>query len=430
MMKKNLEISKKFDHYITEEKIDRICTSKEDKEVAEKVEHKFNWLDPKTVLERFPLLLTNYERQEILTFSKIYYIGSSKMSYRKISGDPLCNFGYDDREDYYISLPHDHINYRYEILTVLGKGSYGEVLKVFDHKTGQFAAMKIIRNDKRFLHQSKREVKILQHLLREDQSNTANVIHIENNFIFRRHMCIVFELLSLNLYELVKKNNFRGLKLSVVKRFAHSVAVGLSLVHRKQIIHGDLKPENVLLQQYGRTGVKIIDFGSSVYTDGKLMAYAQSRFYRAPEVILGCHYDTAVDMWSFGCLLAELVLGQPLLPGHDEEDQLALIVELLGRPPASLLARARNRGQTTAQPRPMTRGPPGSRSLQLLLSPYVRQEEERLMIDLITRCLDWQPRDRLTAEQALTHPWLASLSPSHCVSTRKYFHSVQNSVQT
>ena len=150
-------------------------------------------------------------------------------------------------------------------------------------------------------------------------------------------MCIVFELMSLNLFDLVKSNKFRGMKLSVIKKFAQSIARALSFVHRKKIIHGDLKPENVLLQQYGRTGVKVIDFGSSVYTDGKLLTYVQSRFYRAPEVILGCHYDTAVDMWSFGCLLAELVSGQPLLPGRDEEDQLDRIVELLGPPPPSLL---------------------------------------------------------------------------------------------
>ena len=103
--------------------------------------------------------------------------------------------------------------------------------------------------------------------------------------------------MSLNLFDLVKSNKFKGMKLSVIKKFAQSIARALSFVHRKRIIHGDLKPENVLLQQYGRTGVKVIDFGSSVYTDGKLLTYVQSRFYRAPEVILGLHYDTR---WTCG----------------------------------------------------------------------------------------------------------------------------------
>ena len=150
------------------------------------------------------------------------------------------------------------------------------------------------------------------------------------------------------------------------------------------------------------------------------MIYVQSRFYRAPEVILECRYDTAVDIWSFGCLLAELVLGQPLLPGRDEEDQLAMMIEMLGSPPGSLLARSRDRGSrfiscTTGQPRylmrrgSVSRGPPASRNIEQVLAPFIKQEQDSLVIDFIKRCLHWDPALRLTADQALGHPWLASL---------------------
>ena len=423
LVKRNMEISKKLHNVETKNIFQKICTSKEDLTMIDEIseEEISKWIDPQSALEQFLPLLSNYERKEILNFSKIFFIGSSKMKNNKISGDfPIGNFGFDDMENYYMALPHDHIGYRYEILKVLGKGSFGQVLKVYDHKTGEFAALKIIRNDKRFLHQAKREVKILEHLLREDTSNTANVVHIKNNFIFRGHMCIVFELMSLNLYELVKKNKFRGMKVGVVRKFAYSIAIALSLVHRKQIIHGDLKPENVLLKKYGMTGIKLIDFGSSCYTEGKLMIYVQSRFYRAPEVILECRYDTAVDIWSFGCLVAELVLGQPLLPGRDEDDQLALMMELLGSPPASLLGRSRDRGSrfiscTTGQPRylmrrgPVSRGAPASRNIEQVLAPFIKQDQDGLVIDFIKRCLHWDPALRLTADQALGHPWLASL---------------------
>ena len=423
LVNRKMEISKKLHNVETKNIFQKICTSKEDLTMIDEIseEEISKWIEPQTALEQFLPLLSNYERKEILNFSKIFFIGSSKMKNNKISGDfPIGNFGFDDMENYYMALPHDHIGYRYEILKVLGKGSFGQVLKVYDHKTGEFAALKIIRNDKRFLHQAKREVKILEHLLREDTSNTANVVHIKNNFIFRGHMCIVFELMSLNLYELVKKNKFRGMKVGVVRKFAYSIAIALSLVHRKQIIHGDLKPENVLLKKYGMTGIKLIDFGSSCYTEGKLMIYVQSRFYRAPEVILECRYDTAVDIWSFGCLVAELVLGQPLLPGRDEDDQLALMMELLGSPPASLLGRSRDRGSrfiscTTGQPRylmrrgAVSRGAPASRNIEQVLAPFIKQDQDGLVIDFIKRCLHWDPALRLTADQALGHPWLASL---------------------
>ena len=85
-----------------------------------------------------------------------------------------------------------HVAYRYKILRVLGKGYFGQVLEVYDHKTKQYATLKIVRNERRFLQQANTEVKILEQLLREDQANTANVVHIKNSFVFRNHACIDF----------------------------------------------------------------------------------------------------------------------------------------------------------------------------------------------------------------------------------------------
>lgn len=381
-------------------------------------EEKTAWMNPEKVLGLYRNTLTQFERYEILHYSKVYYIGSLVFD-NKISGEfsRQSNYGYDDKDGSYNVVLHDHIAYRYEVLKILGRGSFGQVVKAYDHKSKGFVALKIIRNDRRFLHQAKKEVKILEHLLLEDKNDTGNIVHIKNSFIFRSHMCIVFELMSLNLYELVKKNNFRGFRIQLVKNFAYSIACALDIVHKNRIIHGDLKPENVLLKHYGRSGIKVIDFGSSCYTEGKLLTYVQSRFYRAPEVILGLHYDTAVDIWSFGCLLAELVLGYPALPGHNEEDQMALIMEMLGLPPHHLLMASRDRGSrffscTTGQPRYLmrpdreARGPPGSRDLALLLTPLLREEQDFLMIDFIKRCLQWDPRQRITAGMALRHPWL------------------------
>jgi len=379
---------------------------------------KFTWMNPKKVLGLYYNSLTPFERHEILNYNKVYFIGS-KVFYEKISGE----FGFDDLDGCYKFVLHDHIGYRYEVIKILGRGSFGQVVKAYDHKLKEFVALKIVRNDARFFHQAKKEVKILEHLLREDKKDEANIVHIKNSLIFRNHMCIVFELMSINLYELAKKHNFRGFKIQLVKNFAISISSALNLVHKNQIIHGDLKPENILLKHNGRPNIKVIDFGSSVFTDWNLLSYVQSRFYRAPEVILGCHYDTAVDIWSFGCLLAELVLGYPLLPGYNEDDQMALIIEMLGMPPHHLLLGTQDRGSRffsclTGQPRYMmrlgletdeecsARGPPGSRDVSLLLAPLLRSQQDSLMVDFIKRCLQWEPRKRMTASMALRHPWL------------------------
>jgi len=118
--------------------------------------------------------------------------------------------------------------------------------------------------------------------------------------------------MSLNLYDFLKKNKFKGFSLSVIRKFAIQILYALKFLNQHKIIHCDLKPENILLKQLNKTGVKLIDFGSSCFESEKLYTYIQSRFYRSPEIILGLPYSTQIDMWSFGCLLCELYLGNIL----------------------------------------------------------------------------------------------------------------------
>ncbi|KAH8272494.1 hypothetical protein KR044_011786, partial [Drosophila immigrans] len=217
--------------------------------------------------------------------------------------------------------------YRYEMLKIIGKGSFGQVIKAYDHKTHEHVALKIVRNEKRFHRQAQEEIRILHHLRRHDKYNTMNIIHMFDYFTFRNHTCITFELLSINLYELIKKNGFKGFSLQLVRKFAHSLLQCLDALHKNEIIHCDMKPENVLLKQQGRSGIKVIDFGSSCFESQRVYTYIQSRFYRAPEVILGAKYGRAIDMWSLGCILAELLSGHALFPGENESDQLACIIE-------------------------------------------------------------------------------------------------------
>jgi dual specificity protein kinase YAK1 len=140
----------------------------------------------------------------------------------------------------------------------------------------------------------------------------------------------VFELLSVNLYELIKQNHFRGLSTNLVRVFTAQLLDALTVMNEARIIHCDLKPENVLLKNLESPTLKVIDFGSACHEVQTMYTYIQSRFYRSPEVLIGLPYTSAIDMWSVGCIAAELFLGLPLFPGSSEYNQLSRIIEMLG----------------------------------------------------------------------------------------------------
>lgn len=387
-------------------------------------------VSPRQVLQVYKSRLSKHELSEILTYPEIYFIGANSCKDRIMNGVVVTrNDGFDDAQGSYIHVAHDHIAYRYEMLKMIGKGSFGSVVRAFDHKTMQHVALKMVRNEKRFHQQAQEEIKILQYLRERDVNNTMNVIHMFEHFIFRDHTCITFELLSLNLYELTRKNKFMGFSTHLVRRFAYSILKCLEALNEHRIIHCDLKPENVLLKQQSRSGIKVIDFGSSCFENKRIHSYIQSRFYRSPETILGAEYGMPIDMWSFGCILAELVTGQPLLPGENEGDQLACIVELLGMPPQSLILKSKPcrvklffnslgypRYCATEQlpngkviflggrsQRGKNRLPPAARSWSEALG---ANSSDINFVNFVRRCLEWDPKDRMTPAIALKHPWL------------------------
>ncbi|XP_070803955.1 dual specificity tyrosine-phosphorylation-regulated kinase 2 isoform X3 [Pituophis catenifer annectens] len=387
-------------------------------------------MTPEQAMKQYLQKLTAFEHHEIFSYPEIYFLGpNAKKRQGVISGPNNC--GYDDDQGSYVQIPHDHIAYRYEVLKVIGKGSFGQVVKAYDHKMHQHVALKMVRNEKRFHRQAAEEIKILEHLKKQDKDNNMNVIHMLENFTFRNHICMTFELLSMNLYELIKKNKFQGFSLPLVRKFAHSILQCLDALHKNRIIHCDLKPENILLKQQGRSGIKVIDFGSSCYEHQRVYTYIQSRFYRAPEVILGARYGMPIDMWSLGCILAELLTGYPLLPGEDEGDQLACMIELLGMPSQKLLdssKRAKNFVSSKGYPRYCSittlsdgsvvlnggrsrrgkaRGPPESREWGSALKGC----DDPLFLDFLKQCLEWDPMLRMTPSQALRHPWLRRRLP-------------------
>ena len=290
---------------------------------------------PAVAINALGKYLTNNEVSEILGYKVIYYLG---IHAEKVKGDlSLPNYGYDDERNDYKACIGDHLEYRYEILSVIGKGAFGRVLQCYDHKENQHVAIKIIRNARRFHKQAQIELRVLQVL--RDQRVPHTVIMLDH-FKFRNHECMVFELLDLSLFDYLKQNRFRGFPVMWVRTVALQLVEVLMVMKRNGVIHCDLKPENVLFEDSKKSGIKLIDFGSACYDSAKMYSYIQSRFYRAPEIILGLKYSYPIDMWSLGCLLSELYTGRPLFPGENETDQLLWIMSALGHPPSDMLAEA------------------------------------------------------------------------------------------
>lgn len=179
------------------------------------------------------------------------------------------------------------------------------------------------------------------------QSGKDKIVRLHGSFTWRNHLCLVFELLSYNLYDLLRNTGFQGVSLNLTKKFGQQMCLALNFLERNplQIIHCDLKPENILLCSARRSAIKIVDFGSSCDSNSKFFKYIQSRFYRSPEVLLGTPYDLSIDMWSLGCILVEMHTGKPLFSGRDEEDQLCRIIEVLGMPPEHLIEQSPKKSQ-------------------------------------------------------------------------------------
>lgn len=144
------------------------------------------------------------------------------------------------------------------------------------------------------------EIKILSLLRDNDPDDNYNIVRILNSLEFRNHVCVIFELLSINLYDFLKLNDFEGISESLIRRFAIQILYALNYLKAEKIVHCDLKPENIVLKDKFKSGLKVIDFGSSAFIDERVYTYIQSRFYRAPEIMLGVSYGYPIDMWSLG----------------------------------------------------------------------------------------------------------------------------------
>ncbi|XP_068578886.1 LOW QUALITY PROTEIN: homeodomain-interacting protein kinase 3-like [Cebidichthys violaceus] len=235
----------------------------------------------------------------------------------------------------------------YEVLEFLGRGTFGQVVKCWKRGTGEVVAVKILKNHPSYARQGQIEVEILARLSSEN-ADEHNVVRALECFQHRSHTCLVFEMLEQNLYDFLKQNKFSPLPLKIIRPVLQQVATALKKLKCLGLIHADLKPENIMLVDPSRQPyrVKVIDFGSASHVSKAVCStYLQSRYYRAPEIILGLPFCEAIDMWSLGCVIAELFLGWPLYPGALEYDQIRYISQTQGVPAEQLL----NKGTKTSR---------------------------------------------------------------------------------
>ena len=229
----------------------------------------------------------------------------------------------------------------YDFVKVIGTGAYGEVYSGVNKKTGLKVAIKKIRSDS--IHEgipatALREISLLKEL------NHPNIVKLLDVVIEKHKIYMVFELMTTDLKDFFDKNKDAS---NYIKPIAYQILVGIKECHSKRILHRDLKPKNILLNVKESSGkktieTKIADFGLSKAFVVPFRPYTNevvTLWYRAPEILLGSKdYFTPVDMWSFGCILAEMINGRALVSGDSEIDQINKIFQLFGTPNESIWA--------------------------------------------------------------------------------------------
>lgn len=301
---------------------------------------------------------------------------------------------YDDK-DHLIVRPGDAIDFRYEIIKRLGKGSFGKVYKAYDHKRNFEVALKIIRHERRFHKQVRLEIGFYELLYSPDKNYSQHVIPMYKWFIYKNDYFIVFELFGINMYEYYKTNNIPE---HDVKSFTKQIALGIEFIHSHSIIHMDLKPENILIHD---KHLKIIDLGSSFLEKPTMIKnYVQSRYYRSPEVVFELPIKTSMDIWSFGCVIYELAMGTPLIPARTQKELIVYYNHINNYPPTYMIDIYDNKNYKISN-KILKNG----KSLEP--SGFVWIYSNVAFKQLVTNgCLCWDPDKRLTAKEILKHPFL------------------------
>jgi serine/threonine protein kinase len=306
----------------------------------------------------------------------------------------------------------------YEKQNKLGEGTYGVVYKAMDKRTQEIVALKKIRLEQEqegLPATAVREISILKDL------KHPNVIDLKEVINSRGNLVLVFEYMEKDLQKLLDCQR-KPMDQMLIKSYTYQLLAGLCFCHCHRIVHRDLKPQNLLLNRQGL--IKLGDFGLARAFTIPLRQYTHeviTLWYRPPEILLGSElYSIGVDVWSVGCIFAEMFAGQPLFPGDSDIDQLFRVFKMLGSP-----TEANWPGVTSL---------PGYKST---FENFPRQElvdfvpgADPLALDLIEKMLEYDPSKRISAMAALDHPYFDDLSaavkqacrPAEAISNHRFMH--------
>ncbi|TFY81592.1 hypothetical protein EWM64_g2421 [Hericium alpestre] len=341
-----------------------------------------------------------------------------------------------DSEGYYqIILGEQLDGGNYQVFSSLGKGMFANVVRARvlqgdPGEIGREVAIKIIRSQESMHKAGLKEVQILDKLKQADPEDKKHIVRLERTFEHRGHLCLVFESLSMNLRDVVKRfGKDVGLNIRAVRAYAHQLFLALSLLKKCNVMHADIKPDNILVNEQ-KTLIKLCDLGSaSDASENEITPYLVSRFYRAPEIILGIPYDPALDIWSIGCTLYELYTGKILFPGRSNNQMLHLMMDLKGRFNSKMIKKAKfgdvyfddMGGFQSVEKDRVTGGDvmrtihvaKPARDLRQRLMPsasvQLKDDERKLLmsfVDLLDKCLALDSARRITPKEALVHPFI------------------------
>ena len=296
----------------------------------------------------------------------------------------------------------------YETLGTVGEGAYGIVLKCHHKKTKEIVAIK------KFKDKDTEDSLIKKVIIRELKGLRSlkhpNIIHLRDAFRQNERLYLVFDFCDKSLLDLQNEHMNEGLPISLIRTLLFQILKAIDFMHDHNSIHRDIKPENILICD--KSKVKVCDFGfcrTLGKTSDPLTDYVATRWYRSPELLLTPKYGKSVDMWAIGCVLGEMIDGNPMFPGDDFVDQLCRIYCMFGKFPVEYSEFFYDNPELSKIDYDAFFYDPDDFNPDFLTRNYLPICQNNELIDLLKRMLDLNFRTRMTAKEALYHPFFDSL---------------------
>ncbi|XP_070853146.1 uncharacterized protein Doa isoform X4 [Drosophila suzukii] len=376
-----------------------------------------------------------------------------KKSRSKKTAKPVIQ---DDADGHLIYHTGDILHHRYKIMATLGEGTFGRVVKVKDMERDYCMALKIIKNVEKYREAAKLEINALEKIAQKDPHCDHLCVKMIDWFDYHGHMCIVFEMLGLSVFDFLRENNYEPYSLDQVRHMAYQLCYSVKFLHDNRLTHTDLKPENILfvdsdytshynhkivsiaaicnegnpylyfpysqnreVRRVKNTDVRLIDFGSATFDHEHHSTIVSTRHYRAPEVILELGWSQPCDVWSIGCILFELYLGITLFQTHDNREHLAMMERILGQIPYRMARKTKTKyfyhGKLDWDEKSSAGRYVRDHCKPLFLCQLSDSEDHCELFSLIKKMLEYEPSSRITLGEALRHPFFDRLPPHHRV---------------